>query len=453
MTNLARDCKHVSESSNEDATQGLMLKLHIERGRSLLLVTGQSGSGKSYLLEQFIQTPPDYHHIISLNAANLRAAEDIKALLSEPNTVIVVDDAEELRREVLVELLTIAAYAEHEQDAGAVVLSGSLVLVSRVERWLEDYEHPINPIVMRVKPLNVKETRHYLKNRFNGELPFSEIQVKQIRHLSGGLPLRINRVAKQTLVDEVKALENRSVRPKKTIKKTHAMKPHLWKVASFAVLVMGLVLFVPYMKQFDSHVSYPTLQATTTVTEQPAVRIAQITPVLEPTVVAPAVTKVVEPAVVAPVVAKVVPPTIVAPRVEIVAKPTIVEQTKQVIVMAIAGAIPSPEVVSSYTHAERQLMQMQGYTLQLMGVHNVPTLNKLIERYQITNQSRIFRSKFMDQEWFVLTYGHYLTLEEAQKAIAALPEDMQALKPWVRPLNDVQTAIQQHNQHHEYATR
>ena len=113
--------------------------------------------------------------------------------------------------------------------------------------------------------------------------------------------------------------------------------------------------------------------------------------------------------------------------------------------------IPSQEVVSTYTHSERQLMQMQGYTLQLRGVHKLPTLNRLIERYQIANQSRIFRSEFMDQQWFVLTYGHYLTIEEAQKAIAALPEDMQVLKPWVRSLSDVQTAIQQHNQHRKYA--
>ncbi|MBX9334200.1 SPOR domain-containing protein, partial [Serratia marcescens] len=40
--------------------------------------------------------------------------------------------------------------------------------------------------------------------------------------------------------------------------------------------------------------------------------------------------------------------------------------------------------------------------------------------------------------WYVLVSGNYASSAEAKRAIASLPADVQAKKPWVRPVHQVQ---------------
>jgi DamX protein len=50
----------------------------------------------------------------------------------------------------------------------------------------------------------------------------------------------------------------------------------------------------------------------------------------------------------------------------------------------------------------------------------------------------VYSTKRDGKPWYVLVSGNYASSAEAKRAIATLPADVQAKKPWVRPVRQVQ---------------
>ncbi|QLH41574.1 MAG: SPOR domain-containing protein [Coxiellaceae bacterium] len=46
-----------------------------------------------------------------------------------------------------------------------------------------------------------------------------------------------------------------------------------------------------------------------------------------------------------------------------------------------------------------------------------------------------------NKPWYVLIYGNYASPQAAKAALDQLPKNLKQLKPWVRPLSSVQSAI------------
>lgn len=84
----------------------------------------------------------------------------------------------------------------------------------------------------------------------------------------------------------------------------------------------------------------------------------------------------------------------------------------------------------------------ESYTLQVMGSHNIETLENLVKKYQLEGDMAIFTSRYREKTWFVLTFGIYQTSAEAQAALDKLPSTLrQTSKPWVRSLRSIQQSI------------
>ncbi|KPD03739.1 inner membrane bile resistance protein [Moellerella wisconsensis ATCC 35017] len=77
------------------------------------------------------------------------------------------------------------------------------------------------------------------------------------------------------------------------------------------------------------------------------------------------------------------------------------------------------------------------YTLQLSSASRSDTLNAFAKQNKLTDYT-VYKTVRNGQTWYVLIHGNYRSVNEAKNAIATLPSAVQAKKPWVRNMKQVQ---------------
>ncbi len=93
--------------------------------------------------------------------------------------------------------------------------------------------------------------------------------------------------------------------------------------------------------------------------------------------------------------------------------------------------------VSSSSGSSLQSAPGSHYTLQLSSASRSDTLNAYAKQQKLQNYL-VYATKRDGKPWYVLVSGNYASSAEAKRAIASLPADVQAKKPWVRPVHQVQ---------------
>ncbi|MCV9879448.1 SPOR domain-containing protein [Brenneria izbisi] len=76
------------------------------------------------------------------------------------------------------------------------------------------------------------------------------------------------------------------------------------------------------------------------------------------------------------------------------------------------------------------------FTLQLSSASRSDTLKAYARQHNLTH-SWVYETKRDGKSWYVLVTGVYASSAEAKRAIATLPADVQAKKPWVKPIRQV----------------
>lgn len=76
------------------------------------------------------------------------------------------------------------------------------------------------------------------------------------------------------------------------------------------------------------------------------------------------------------------------------------------------------------------------FTLQLSSASRADTLKAYAKQNNLTH-SWVYETKRDGKSWYVLVTGVYASSAEAKQAIAALPAEVQAKKPWVKPIRQV----------------
>lgn len=79
-------------------------------------------------------------------------------------------------------------------------------------------------------------------------------------------------------------------------------------------------------------------------------------------------------------------------------------------------------------------------TLQLSSASRADSLQAFATKHKLSNYW-IYETQRNGSPWFVLIIGSYANAAEAGKAVAALPSEVQAQKPWVKPIRQVQQDI------------
>ncbi|ARB82988.1 MULTISPECIES: SPOR domain-containing protein [Yersinia] len=77
------------------------------------------------------------------------------------------------------------------------------------------------------------------------------------------------------------------------------------------------------------------------------------------------------------------------------------------------------------------------FTLQLSSASRSDTLNAYAKQQKLTDY-HVYETKRDGKPWYILVSGNYPSSADAKRAITTLPADVQAKKPWVKPVQQVQ---------------
>ena len=102
-----------------------------------------------------------------------------------------------------------------------------------------------------------------------------------------------------------------------------------------------------------------------------------------------------------------------------------------------AGAASAKAGAVSGSGGSLQSAPASHYTLQLSSASRSDTLNAYAKQQKLQHYL-VYSTKRDGKPWYVLVSGNYASSAEAKRAIATLPADVQAKKPWVRPVGQVQ---------------
>ena len=80
------------------------------------------------------------------------------------------------------------------------------------------------------------------------------------------------------------------------------------------------------------------------------------------------------------------------------------------------------------------------YTLQLSSSSSYDNLNGWAKKSNLKNYV-VYQTTRNGQPWYVLVSGVYASKDEAKRAVAALPADVQAKNPWAKPIHQVQADL------------
>jgi len=80
------------------------------------------------------------------------------------------------------------------------------------------------------------------------------------------------------------------------------------------------------------------------------------------------------------------------------------------------------------------------YTLQLSSSSNYDNLNSWAKKSNLKNFV-VYETTRNGQPWYVLVSGVYASKDEAKRAVATLPADVQAKNPWAKPIRQVQSDL------------
>ncbi|MCC3702723.1 SPOR domain-containing protein [Rouxiella badensis] len=102
-----------------------------------------------------------------------------------------------------------------------------------------------------------------------------------------------------------------------------------------------------------------------------------------------------------------------------------------------AVSAPAHQSVESGSAAALKTAPGSHFTLQLSSASQSTSLNNFARQQGLKNYS-VYQTVRDGKPWFVLVSGNYASSADAKRAIASLPADVQAKKPWVKPVHQVQ---------------
>ena len=91
--------------------------------------------------------------------------------------------------------------------------------------------------------------------------------------------------------------------------------------------------------------------------------------------------------------------------------------------------------------ASKSLPTGGNYTLQLSGASKEASLNAWAKKQNLSGY-HVYKTTRNGEPWYVLVSGAYATPADAKRAVAALPAEVRAANPWVKPLSQVKKESQ-----------
>lgn len=467
-------------------------------GDDLLLITGESGSGKSVLLKQlagnsgpriqcfsvrgserfstynlfsglleaFKLTPP-----VEMDDTLKEVVPCMQALL-ERNTlgVIVLDDADEVPTEELAKLLGSMRFLNSgEEPLLRILLAAKPAFESGLPDILPSGAD-LPYATLSVEPYDIDRTIGYLEFRLNQaghfeEFPFSDKQLASIQENGRGLPAGLNLAAAKE-INEVFA-------PAALRQLSHGATTgsSLWSGSAtrglLAILALGLIgtgvyLFIPK----DNQTPISNSQDNYTVVRQKPIdttpdKIALIDEKNEPaaSTTEPANTSNVDTATsdndtaandtssttpVSTVNAEVEPPDPPAP-VTVTAEPAASEPSAPEPADTTANEAAGTTEAALEPNLENPnwvlVQDPTQYTVQMSASRDRESIAYFLERTKLPAPNSIYSYQRNGQTWYALVHGLFPNITEARETIEALPGSAKNNQPWIRTIGQIQSLV------------
>lgn len=433
-------------------------------GGLLACVSGEPGSGKTTLAQEFrqrcgeeaecarIQATLFMNHTQFLDnlAAELpwldagqdwlrcldtiaRRAADLD--LEARALVIIIDDAHELGSEVVAVL---AQILKRCQDGLSLLLFGEAQLPNLLRQSL--------PTAMQARvtwfelgPLGSEDSLDYVRFKlatagYTQALPLSEGQLGALHDQAGGNPARFNALVAAALMES-----EATVAPAVSMQALPSLfsqgQPYWLAAGGLVVLLLGVLLFVddggagslpatrsiPVAVNADGQVDRGTTPAQAPVPAE--IPLVQNEPGAMPEA---------EPAPDAP---QAQPPAMAE---------AVAPADADALLESPATPQPAP-AVASLPDFTRSLLDAapEGFTIQVMGTSSQDNARRFLDTHFSAADSGIIATRFENQPWYVVVHGNFTDRGGASAAIGGLPEPVRVLQPFVRSLEDIQTALRQ----------
>lgn len=215
--------------------QQLDLLVHLATSQdSMLLVLGVSGIGKSTMMRQFIENLGHSGGICKIHGGATITTDVLQDLIArhlgftwsqqDPEQFssqllermgrmraeghdfyLVIDNAHKLPKASLALLLELVEIQGGDQHPIHIVLFGGPQLEALIGDITSQHLGEVLTHSIQLEPLNLEYLKNYVEQRlnlagFNDALPFSQNQLQQIYQISGGIPAKVNSLARQLLL-------------------------------------------------------------------------------------------------------------------------------------------------------------------------------------------------------------------------------------------------------------
>lgn len=122
---------------------------------------------------------------------------------------------------------------------------------------------------------------------------------------------------------------------------------------------------------------------------------------------------------------------------------TVTEQnlSEQSVKIEKSPAEPPVKIASSVEEKQQALditQQARKYALQLYGSYHLSSVKDLQATLRLKNTGHIYQTTHEGKDWYVLTFGNFITAHEASATEHNLPADLKKMHPWVRNINELQ---------------
>ena len=454
-------------------SQRINMLYHLAQNSELLLVvTGESGSGKTSLLQHFIDMGDDAWRSCVVDANSMMNPEQLliqiaegfglpqdsvnfdsgiemlkRRLLdmkrSELISILIIDDAHELPAASLTMLMKLSELSDENEGLLRIVLFSEPQLVEILNASsLKDVRYRVTH-TLEMPVLNEQETINYIQHRLivaglKDTTAFTKAQLKRVYRLSGGIPGKINLYAHEIL------LGNQA----KSSVKTNAGSSNSLRSAISMLIILVIILGITWfftrdaLHKLSQHPSEPSN------TKHDAITKAQQTTKPLPLMPAKPITP---PAKVSVDNTHVITDNGTTENNKTVAlkKPTEIKPETKVETRAIAPAKPlvkkttasktiTSVIAKPVAHSWIERQNPRHFTLQIMGSHERASISKVSHAHKLsTNKAAVLHTRLNNKDWFILVYGSYSTREKARASVASLPKGLQITKPWPRQIGDI----------------
>jgi DamX protein len=446
--------------------QRLNMLYHLAKNSELLLVvTGVKGSGKTCLLQRFIDMGDDTWRSCIIDANAMMNPEQLlihiaegfglpqdsvnfgsgiemlkKRLLemkrSELVSILAIDDAHELPAASLTMLMKLSELSDENEGLLRIVLFSEPQLLEILNASaLKDVRHRVTH-TLEIPALNEQETINYVRHRLavaglEDTSAFSKNQLKKIYRLSGGIPGKINLYAHELLLGS---------QPQAPVKSSPGgsdrLRPAILMLIILAIGIGVLWFFTSETRHMPSrqlakpgdakHDADSTVEQTSR--QLPLMPAKPITPPAKINVdKTPVTDEITDTAESKPATA----PATFAPAPSDTDKPVADETT----------AVSKTTIPLTPTPVARSWVSSQNpkhFTLQVMGSHERPALSRVMHDHKLSpDTAAVLHTRLNNKDWYILVYGSYSTPDKARAAVRTLPKSLQLSRPWPRQIGDI----------------